>query len=94
MNQNQNKDNVINLLITALKFYQNEDNYKKTFDNELSLIDKDGGHQARFALKTVDDIIKLEEKSYNEYENIIKTEDVDSDVNDFLSKINKFIENN
>lgn len=53
----QEYKNLILLLEQALKFYNDENNYKKNNNNQ-SLIDLDKGEQAKFALNNIKDFHK------------------------------------
>lgn len=59
-------ESLIKLLSETLKFYANEDNYKK------NIIEKDGGHQARHTLKLVnenEEVMKSYDNLFEEFEN-------------------------
>jgi hypothetical protein len=55
-------ENLIELLKEALKFYANEKNYEK------GIVEKDGGHQARYILG----LIQKNEEKLQTYENMFE----------------------
>lgn len=67
-----NDDNTIALLKQALMFYANENNYKKTSNNDqlFSLIEMDSGAQAKYALdliETLEETNKSDQEIYEKY---------------------------
>jgi len=65
-------ENLISLMKEALKFYANIDNYKQQNEFELfKKIEIDGGSQARFALKRVQEILDENQKMKDDYNRII-----------------------
>ena len=79
MNNIEEYQNLFELLKQALMFYGEEDNYKVpvsskgnyNVENELSLIKKDGGSQARFGLKKIQEIFDQNQKLLDDYNKII-----------------------
>lgn len=70
----EQSNNIVVLFKKILEFYANKDNYihqpkAESYNRELSLIIKDNGEQARFALKTYNDLCENQVKMINEYEN-------------------------
>ncbi|MFW6220019.1 MAG: hypothetical protein ACOC33_04190, partial [bacterium] len=87
--------NIIKYLQTVLEFYANEDNYKvKPLDEkkyEESNIVLDYGSQAKFALKSIENISKEIQDTNDEYENILKNyqkhPDMGSDTTQIMDKL-------
>jgi hypothetical protein len=88
MNNNQHIDNINKLLINALKFYAEPENYKN------KNIELDGGVQAISALKTVDMINKEYENAEDKYldyvDKIKEDETLKKEFLDALNNIKNF----
>lgn len=84
-------ENLVALLKKALEFYANQSNYYSGNEFKLSLILKDDGSQARFALKKIEE---LEEINKNIEDELLKkygsSTDDDFDSHDFSKIINEF----
>ena len=74
MNNNEEYQNLIELLKKALEFYANPDNYNN------SLIQKDGGYQAKFALDKIEEVYKNNQKILDEY---ISMSNTSNGIDDF-----------
>ena len=67
-------ENQISLLIEALKFYENKENYvEKTLvsDKWSTKLELDFGAQARFALKKVQETLDLKKKLREDYKKVM-----------------------
>ena len=74
MNEIENYKNLIILMKKTLEFYANGNNYivNNSIGGELfSMISTDGGSQAKFVLKLVDDLENTSKKMEDEYINEI-----------------------
>ena len=67
---NEEDVNLIALLKEALKFYADKENYLFYKDKDAPIA-IDEGHQARFALKKVDELAEALSKIDNDYDNIM-----------------------
>lgn len=86
-------NNIIVLFKNILAFYANADNYihqpkTESYDRVLSLILRDNGEQAKFALKTYDDLCENQEKMITDYENEIDNTYFHDEI-ELLKNINK-----
>ena len=86
MNNIEEYQNLFELLKQALLFYANENNYYDV-EHELSLIKKDNGSQAKFALKKIQEIFEINQKLHNDYNKII-TETIENTPIDITDTIN------
>ena len=89
MNNIEEYQNLFELLKQALMFYGDENNYHNV-EHELSLIKKDSGSQARFALKKIQEIFELNQKLHDDYNKIItetieKIENTPIDLTDTIN---------
>lgn len=80
--QMNNNDSLILLLKKALQFYSNEKNYEQ-LNNGKSYVELDGGEQARFVLKQVEDLDNLSKSFEDEF-----------DGNTFNNTLNHFLTDN
>jgi len=91
MNNPEQYENLIALLKEALKFYADEKNYRKFMDNELfPPIEIDNGHQARFALKQINELNEINkeiESDYNKIINNVRKEDSTENVIKIIDKL-------
>ncbi|MDA3779283.1 MAG: hypothetical protein PF487_03475 [Bacteroidales bacterium] len=81
--------NLVDLLKQALYFYSNEENYNGT-KNSIALVAIDKGHQARFALKQInelDDINENVESDYNDLINDVEKEESSENIIKIIDKI-------
>lgn len=88
MNSIEERDNLIELLKQALKFYANSENYKGNKNASVcaggwsvSLIEMDEGSQARFAIESANQLAEANWKMEKDYNNSIN-ELLDTDVDD------------
>lgn len=80
--------NNIELIKQALLFYANEDNYNGARDI-VGLVEKDRGHQARFALKQIEELDDINEKIKSDYNDIINDAKEEENPENILNIINK-----
>ncbi len=72
MMNSEQYENLIALMKEALKFYANIDNYKQQNEFELfKKIEIDGGSQARFVLKKLQETLDADKKLQEDYDRII-----------------------
>jgi hypothetical protein len=78
LNSIEERDNLIALLQESLKFYAKKVNYSGNKNiisccsgTSASYVEIDEGSQARFALEKAEQMIKLNQKMQNDYDNII-----------------------
>jgi hypothetical protein len=78
LNSIEERDNLIALLQESLKFYAKKENYSGNKNiisccsgTSASYVEIDEGSQARFALEKAEQMIKLNQKMQNDYDNII-----------------------
>lgn len=91
--------NVIKYLQTVLEFYAEEDNYKVNYigekNYEQSKIILDNGSQAKFALKSIDNISKEIQKTNDDYDKILKdyqkNHDLGSDTTQMMEKLKNLL---
>lgn len=82
INSIEERDNLIEMLKQALKFYANQDNYKGTRNSNtccyggvaVSSIEMDEGAQARFAIEQIDKLLQINQNMQDEYDKIISDE--------------------
>ncbi len=86
-------ENLVVLLKKVLEFYANDNNYNGRKDI-VGLIDKDGGSQARFALKKIEELVEINEKLEQDIiNNIGKKINSNNDLDDDeVRSINNLIE--
>ena len=76
MNSIEERDNLIELLKEALKFYADINSYiptnlNKLEDRYLTIAEVDGGAQARFALQKADELAATNQKLQDDYDKIM-----------------------
>lgn len=88
MNSIEERDNLIELLKQALKFYANIENYKGNRSASMccsgtsaSLVEMDEGAQARYAIETANQLAEINQKMEDDYDKTIN-ELLDTDVDD------------
>ena len=88
MNSIEERDNLIELLKQALKFYANSENYKGNRSVSIcgsgmsvSLVEMDEGAQARYAIETANQLTEINRKMEDDYDKTIN-ELLDTDVDD------------
>lgn len=85
--------NVLSIAKEVLKFYARSNNYvPQENNNNLIPILLDGGHQANYALETIDHITELLNKNYEEYYNQTLKQENQSSI-DEIKKIIEDIKN-
>lgn len=94
MNNEEKYKILIELLKQALLFYGNKENYLFYRDKDAPIA-LDEGHQARFALKQIEELDEINEKiksDYNDLINDVKKEESPENLIKLITKI-KDIEN-
>lgn len=71
MMNSEQYENLISLMKEALKFYANSDNYYPSAEFELSLMLKDSGSQARFALNKIQETLDTNKKLQEDYNKVM-----------------------
>lgn len=82
--------NLVELLKQALLFYGDKNNYNNSLNagyEQLSLIDADEGHQARFALNQIDIIEEALNDFTEETEKEITAEDIFKKLNNLKNDL-------
>jgi hypothetical protein len=89
----ENYLNTIELLKQALLFYANEENYL-FYKNRDAPVAIDNGHQARFVLKTINELDKINKKIESDYDEIINNVEKEETPENIINIINKIKEIN
>ena len=102
INSIEERDNLIEMLKLALKFYANQENYKGTRNSNTccyggvapSSIEMDEGSQARFVIEQVDKLLKINQNMQDEYDKMISDEtnfiENDNDVPSFIDLLKSY----
>ena len=86
--------NLITLLKETLMFYSKGDNYDERVGINsvlLSMIEIDGGAQARSVLKQVDELLKQHEEMEQDYDELLKNYSLDEEKS-ITNPMEKFME--
>jgi len=83
--------NTLSIAKEALKFYGNHDNYlsKKELNNKTT-ISLDGGNQAMFALKMIDNLIESMGECYNNYDDEVFKHENQQSIDEVMRLFNEF----
>jgi hypothetical protein len=76
MNSIEERDNLIQLMQEALKFYADQNNYTPKTKNDLgdrylTMVEVDGGSQAQFAIDQAKQLIEQNQKIQDDYDKLI-----------------------